>query len=198
MPPFQRPQGAPDRRPTSLGLGHRPAHTRQQQQSDPSCQANSKEEINFVSCRVEGFQTFSRGFRQQPCVRWLQFSARAPRFWSGGFVLSFSLFPLQKISISPRSSIRPRAGSRQARPLSPSMFMAQLPQMPSRQLRRKEIDQPTLIPHIAEAKSQKYSYEVLFRSLQKLLIDTATSEYLFTDDFFGEESIFHDIFAGPY
>ncbi|ONM56239.1 hypothetical protein Zm00014a_026588 [Zea mays] len=59
-----------------------------------------------------------------------------------------------------------------------------------------EIDQPALIPHIAEAKSQKYSYEVLFRSLQKLLIDTATSEYLFTDDFFGEESIFHDIFAG--
>nr|CAB3500490.1 unnamed protein product [Digitaria exilis] len=60
-----------------------------------------------------------------------------------------------------------------------------------------EIDQPALIPHIAEAKSQKYPYEVLFRSLQKLLIDTATSEYLFTDDFFGEESIFHDIFAGP-
>ncbi|KAG2540069.1 hypothetical protein PVAP13_9NG530700 [Panicum virgatum] len=61
----------------------------------------------------------------------------------------------------------------------------------------KEIDQPALIPHIAEAKSQKYPYEVLFRSLQKLLINTATSEYLFTDDFFGEESIFHDIFAGP-
>ncbi|CAN6284348.1 unnamed protein product [Urochloa humidicola] len=61
----------------------------------------------------------------------------------------------------------------------------------------KEIDQPALIPHIAEAKSQKYPYEVLFRSLQKLLIDTATSEYLFTDEFFGEESIFHDIFAGP-
>ena len=29
---------------------------------------------------------------------------------------------------------------RQARPLSPSMFMAQLPQMPSRQLRRKVSD----------------------------------------------------------
>jgi hypothetical protein len=40
----------------------------------------------------------------------------------------------------------------------------------------QEIDQPALIPHIAEAKSQKYPYEVLFRSLQKLLIDTATSE----------------------
>ncbi|EMS58869.1 hypothetical protein TRIUR3_09405 [Triticum urartu] len=61
----------------------------------------------------------------------------------------------------------------------------------------KDIEQPALIPHISEAKSQKYPYEVLFRSLQKLLIDTATSEYLFSDDFFGEESLFQDIFAGP-
>ncbi|KAJ4791845.1 hypothetical protein LUZ62_043091 [Rhynchospora pubera] len=61
----------------------------------------------------------------------------------------------------------------------------------------KEIDQPALIPHIAEANSQKYPYEVLFRSLQKLLMDTATSEYLFCDDFFGEESVFHEIFSGP-
>ncbi|GAY60506.1 hypothetical protein CUMW_202500 [Citrus unshiu] len=62
----------------------------------------------------------------------------------------------------------------------------------------KEIDQPALIPHIAEASSLKYPYEVLFRSLHKLLMDTATSEYLFCDDFFGEESIFYDIFAGPF
>lgn len=41
----------------------------------------------------------------------------------------------------------------------------------------QEIDQPALIPHIAEASSQKYPYEVLFRSLHKLLMDTATSEY---------------------
>lgn len=61
----------------------------------------------------------------------------------------------------------------------------------------KEIDQPALIPHIAEASSLKYPYEVLFRSLHKLLMDTATSEYLFCDDFFGEESIFYEIFAGP-
>jgi hypothetical protein len=39
------------------------------------------------------------------------------------------------------------------------------------------MDQPALIPHIAEAGSQKYPYEVLFRSLHKLLMDTATSEY---------------------
>lgn len=41
----------------------------------------------------------------------------------------------------------------------------------------QEIDEPALIPHIAEASSIKYPYEVLFRSLQKLLMDTATSEY---------------------
>ncbi|XP_057494357.1 vacuolar protein sorting-associated protein 52 A-like [Actinidia eriantha] len=62
----------------------------------------------------------------------------------------------------------------------------------------KEIDEPALIPHIAEASSRKYPYEVLFRSLHKLLMDTASSEYLFCDDFFGEESIFYDIFAGPF
>ncbi|TYH18431.1 hypothetical protein ES288_A05G270500v1 [Gossypium darwinii] len=62
----------------------------------------------------------------------------------------------------------------------------------------KEIDQPALIPHIAEASSLKYPYEVLFRSLHKLLMDTATSEYLFCDEFFGEESIFYEIFAGPF
>ncbi|XP_057502660.1 vacuolar protein sorting-associated protein 52 A-like [Actinidia eriantha] len=62
----------------------------------------------------------------------------------------------------------------------------------------KEIDEPALIPHIAEASSRKYPYEVLFRSLHKLLMDTASSEYLFCDDFFGEESIFYEIFAGPF
>ncbi|KAL6997171.1 Vacuolar protein sorting-associated protein 52 [Sarracenia purpurea var. burkii] len=62
----------------------------------------------------------------------------------------------------------------------------------------KEIDEPALIPHIAEASSRKYPYEVLFRSLHKLLMDTASSEYLFCDDFFGEESIFNEIFAGPF
>ncbi|KAI3856879.1 hypothetical protein MKX03_036185 [Papaver bracteatum] len=62
----------------------------------------------------------------------------------------------------------------------------------------KEIEQPALIPHIAEASSLKYPYEVLFRSLHKLLMDTATSEYLFCDDLFGEESIFYEIFAGPF
>ncbi|CAL5401703.1 unnamed protein product [Camellia sinensis] len=63
---------------------------------------------------------------------------------------------------------------------------------------KREIDEPALIPHIAEASSRKYPYEVLFRSLHKLLMDTASSEYLFCDDFFGKESIFYEIFAGPF
>ncbi|KAL0404739.1 UNVERIFIED_CONTAM: Vacuolar protein sorting-associated protein 52 A [Sesamum radiatum] len=62
----------------------------------------------------------------------------------------------------------------------------------------KEIDESALIPHIAEASSKKYPYEVLFRSLHKLLMDTAASEYLFCDEFFGEQSMFYDIFAGPF
>ncbi|KAK6126981.1 hypothetical protein DH2020_039270 [Rehmannia glutinosa] len=40
----------------------------------------------------------------------------------------------------------------------------------------KEIDESALIPHIAEASSKKYPYEVLFRSLHKLLMDTAASD----------------------
>ncbi|KAH7669223.1 Vps52 protein [Dioscorea alata] len=40
----------------------------------------------------------------------------------------------------------------------------------------KEIDQPALIPHTAEENSQRYPYEVLFRSLHKLQMDTAASE----------------------
>ncbi|KAI8568664.1 hypothetical protein RHMOL_Rhmol02G0218300 [Rhododendron molle] len=40
----------------------------------------------------------------------------------------------------------------------------------------KEIDESALIPHIAEASSRKYPYELLFRSLHKLLMDTASSE----------------------
>ncbi|KAL8049090.1 hypothetical protein ABFX02_07G110000 [Erythranthe guttata] len=62
----------------------------------------------------------------------------------------------------------------------------------------KEIDESALIPHIAEASSKRHPYEVLFRSLHKLLMDTAASEYLFCDEFFGEQSMFYEIFAGPF
>ncbi|OEL17489.1 Vacuolar protein sorting-associated protein 52 A [Dichanthelium oligosanthes] len=62
----------------------------------------------------------------------------------------------------------------------------------------KEINQPGLVPHISQVNSRKYPYEVIFRSLQKLLMDTASSEYLFIEAFFGEESLFYQIFEGPF
>eukprot|EP00246_Nothoceros_aenigmaticus_P001290 TRINITY_DN11795_c0_g1_i1.p1 TRINITY_DN11795_c0_g1~~TRINITY_DN11795_c0_g1_i1.p1 ORF type:complete len:481 (-),score=95.18 TRINITY_DN11795_c0_g1_i1:38-1480(-) len=62
----------------------------------------------------------------------------------------------------------------------------------------KDVDQPAIIPHIAEANASKFPYEVLFRSLHKLLMDTATSEYLFCISFFGEDVIFNEIFTGPF
>lgn len=62
----------------------------------------------------------------------------------------------------------------------------------------KEIHQPGLVPHISQGNSRKYPYEVIFRSLQKLLMDTASSEYLFMESFFGEESLFYQVFEGPF
>ena len=37
--------------------------------------------------------------------------------------------------------------------------------------------------------------QVLFRSVNKLLMDTATAEYLFCCDFFQEDTIFTELFS---
>ncbi len=37
--------------------------------------------------------------------------------------------------------------------------------------------------------------QVLFRSLNKLLMDTATSEYLFCLEFFQDQAVFSELFA---
>lgn len=37
--------------------------------------------------------------------------------------------------------------------------------------------------------------QLLFRSVNKLLMDTATSEYLFCSDFFQEAAVFYELFA---
>ena len=48
----------------------------------------------------------------------------------------------------------------------------------------------------AEAAGEKYPYEVLFRSAHKLLMDSATSEYLFCHDFWaGDQASFREVFA---
>ncbi|XP_078162290.1 vacuolar protein sorting-associated protein 52 A-like isoform X2 [Carex rostrata] len=62
----------------------------------------------------------------------------------------------------------------------------------------KKIDQPTLIPDISEANSLKYPYEALFRSLYKLMMDTASSEYLFVEAFFEDGPLFYEVFSGSF
>ncbi|CAL5229904.1 g13324 [Coccomyxa viridis] len=57
------------------------------------------------------------------------------------------------------------------------------------------LDQAAIIPHVAEAESKKAPFEVLFRSVNKLLMDTATAEYLFCCDFFQEDTIFSELFT---
>ena len=53
-------------------------------------------------------------------------------------------------------------------------------------------------PIQAEAAGAKHPYEVLFRSAYKLLMDTATSEYLFCAEFWaGDHKIFNEIFLVP-
>lgn len=43
--------------------------------------------------------------------------------------------------------------------------------------------------------SNPVAVQLLFRSVHKLLMDTATSEYLFCSDFFQEAAVFHELFA---
>ncbi|KAK9908133.1 hypothetical protein WJX75_003087 [Coccomyxa subellipsoidea] len=57
------------------------------------------------------------------------------------------------------------------------------------------LEQAAIIPHVAESESKKAPFEVLFRSVNKLLMDTATAEYLFCCDFFQEDTIFSELFA---
>lgn len=60
----------------------------------------------------------------------------------------------------------------------------------------EEIGKDSLISHIAAKNQKKYTYEFLFRSMLHLLCESATTEYLFTHQFFGRmDSIFHQIFS---
>jgi hypothetical protein len=51
-------------------------------------------------------------------------------------------------------------------------------------------DRPAAVPHAAEAAGARWPYEEVFRSVHKLLLDTATAEYLFCLDFWDDESVF--------
>lgn len=61
----------------------------------------------------------------------------------------------------------------------------------------KELEKDPIIAHTQKDKA-KYYYEQLFRSHQMLLMDTATSEFLFLNDFFdtrGDHRLFTDVFG---
>jgi len=61
----------------------------------------------------------------------------------------------------------------------------------------KELEKDPIIAH-AHKDRVKYYHEQLFRSHQMLLIDTATSEFLFLNDFFdtrGDHSLFDEVFG---
>eukprot|EP00949_MAST-11_sp_MAST-11-sp1_P002789 g2789.t1 len=57
-------------------------------------------------------------------------------------------------------------------------------------------DEGPVVVHLAEAEKKKFPYEEIFRSVQKHLMDSATSEFLFTLDFFGARN--HEIFNAIY
>jgi hypothetical protein len=55
-----------------------------------------------------------------------------------------------------------------------------------------ELDTPPIVMHIAQKEGRKYSYEHVFRSVQKHLVDSAANDFTFLVDFFGTRS--HDLF----
>jgi vacuolar protein sorting-associated protein 52 len=59
-----------------------------------------------------------------------------------------------------------------------------------------QADAPPLVLHAAEAAGQRFPFEVLFRSLSKLLMDTSAHEYLFCMEFWASDgkSVHRDVF----
>ena len=49
-----------------------------------------------------------------------------------------------------------------------------------------EPDAAPIMVHVAQANKQKFPYEAIFRSVQRHLMDSATSEYAFVREFFAE------------
>lgn len=57
------------------------------------------------------------------------------------------------------------------------------------------VEGPPLVLHAAEARGARFPYEVLFRSVNKLLMDTAAHEYLFCAEFWGDAGVYAALFA---
>jgi hypothetical protein len=59
-------------------------------------------------------------------------------------------------------------------------------------------DSAPIIVHVATAQHTSVPFESIFRSIQKHLLDSATSEYLFTLEFFGSAKVSHQVFNGIF
>ena len=51
------------------------------------------------------------------------------------------------------------------------------------------MEKEPILVHVATAEGQRFPYEVLYRSVIKHLVDSATSEFLFVVDFFRTSTI---------
>jgi len=60
-----------------------------------------------------------------------------------------------------------------------------------------EPDEPPIIIHVAKGSNKTFHFEAIFRSVQKHLMDSATSEFLFILDFFSatKTDMFNQVFA---
>lgn len=46
------------------------------------------------------------------------------------------------------------------------------------------IDDPVILPHVAEEQQQKFAFEAIFRSITRTFMDNASSEFCFDMEFF--------------
>jgi len=55
-----------------------------------------------------------------------------------------------------------------------------------------KLDESAVVPHVAESQGVRMSCEEIFRSINKLLLDSSSSEFIFSTEFFRENNIFQE------
>ena len=59
----------------------------------------------------------------------------------------------------------------------------------------KKLDESAVVPHVAEAQNLKLTCEQIFRSINKLFLDSSSSEYIFSTEFFRDNQVFQETMA---
>ena len=55
-----------------------------------------------------------------------------------------------------------------------------------------KLDESAVVPHVAESQGVKMPCEQIFRSINKLLLDSSSSEFIFSTEFFRDTSVFKE------